>query len=152
VRRPRSPLIARSAQLGKDSWCPPRSADVRQHWGKTGVRSCAPSVVAQLGGHVQGDALLGQVLARGVISVRTGAHPVSFELKAMADLRVQPEPLGRAELAREPKGAVGAEAALPTDDLMDATRRNADRNCQATLADTRTLQIIVDEDASRVNR
>jgi len=119
---------------------------------KTGVRSCAPSAVAQFGGHVQVDALLGQVLARSVISVRTGAQPVAFELSVMADLQVQPEPLGRAELAREPKGAVGAGTALPTDALIDATRQNPDRNCPTTLADTRRLQLILDEDASRVNR
>ncbi len=92
-----------------------RSPDTRQgrqtsaHTGvKTGVRSSAPSAVAQLGGHVQVDALLGQALASGVISARTGAQPVAFELKLIADLQVQPEPLGRAELAREPKCGVGA--------------------------------------------
>ena len=89
--------------------------------------------MAHLAGRGQLDAQVGQAPTGGVISERTGAQPVAFELMGIADPQVQPEPVGLAEIALETSCGVGAYGGLHTGDLVDATRRNADRNCQATL-------------------
>ena len=61
---------------------------------------------------------------------------VALGLEFEPDLEIEPEPLGSAEVPREPKSGVGSDAALAEDDLVDTPGGDTNVLGQSVLAET----------------
>src|SRR5690606_38083031 len=67
------------------------------------------------------------------LALQPRAQGVALRLQIEASLQVEPEPLTRAEVARQPERRVRRDPALAVDDLVDPPRRHADVLRQAVL-------------------
>ena len=73
-------------------------------------------------------------------------------IELIAHLQVHPEPRGRAKVAGQPHGSIRRDPALPMDDLIDTTGRNIDSDGKLMLRNSKTLDEVLHEDFTRVNR
>ena len=76
---------------------------------------------------------------------------VTLGLEFEPNLEVEPEPLGGAEVPREPKSGVGRDAALAEDYLVDTPAGNTNVLGQAVLAETVGLEELSQEDFARMD-
>ena len=76
---------------------------------------------------------------------------VALELEVVAGLEVDPEALTRAEEPSEPQGGVRADPSLSVDDLIDPSRRDADRHREAVLGNPKRLEEVHEQDLARVD-
>jgi hypothetical protein len=56
--------------------------------------------------------------------VEARSETISFHLKLVSGLKVQPEKLRRTEVSRKPKGGISGNGALPLHDLINSSCRN----------------------------
>jgi hypothetical protein len=80
------------------------------------------------------------------------AQSVPLYVKVVARLEVQPEPIRGAEVTGEPKGGVSGDGALAVDNLIDASRRNADVLGESVLTNAHRLEELLEQDLARMNR
>ena len=78
--------------------------------------------------------------------VEGGAEVVLLDLEVVAGLQVEPEPVGGAEVARQPQRGVGCDPALAVDDLIDPSWRDTDRDGEVVLGDLQRGQEVLEED------
>lgn len=76
---------------------------------------------------------------------------VSLGLELEANLEVEPEAIGGAEIPREPKRRVSGDAALAEDDLVDTPSRDTNVLGQAVLAESVGLKELGQEDFARMD-
>jgi hypothetical protein len=74
------------------------------------------------------------------------------DLEVVVRLEAQPELLGRLEVASEPERRVGRDPALAPDDLMDATRGNAEVPRDAKPRQAQRLEELQREDLAGMKR
>jgi hypothetical protein len=60
------------------------------------------------------------------LAVESVAEAVGFDVEVVLRLKVEPEPWRGAEVAGEAQGSIGGDGPLAVNDLVDATRWNAD--------------------------
>ena len=83
----------------------------------------------------------------GLASMREDAHffrqaiseMISLPLEVVAGLQIQPEPVTRAEIPREPQGAIRADGPGAMHDLVDPSRRHTDIPGQPVLRQAQRL-------------
>lgn len=73
-------------------------------------------------------------------------------IKLITHLQVHPESWGGAKVAGETHGSIRRDPALPMDDLIDTTGRNIDSDGKLMLRNSKTLDEVLHEDFTRVNR
>ncbi len=80
------------------------------------------------------------------------AGPVPLDLELEPNLKVQPEPLRRAEVPGETKSRVGRNAPLAENDLVDAPWRNANVLCEPVLTEAMGLEELGQEHFAGMDR
>ena len=83
---------------------------------------------------------------------QTIAEAIALHFEIEAGLQIEPEAVGCAKVASEPQCSIGRDRALPQNDLVNSTRRNADILREAILRDSQSLEKISQEHFARVNR
>jgi hypothetical protein len=76
---------------------------------------------------------------------------VLFHLQIVSGLKIQPEPLACAKEPGQPQGGIRGDIPLPVNNLVDASRRDADTLGQPVLADFHRAQELFQEDLAGVN-
>jgi hypothetical protein len=66
-------------------------------------------------------------------------------------LKVHPESLAGAKIARHAKSAIGSNSPLAKDDLIDPPRRNTNDVGESILAEVERPDVLLEQDLSRVN-
>jgi hypothetical protein len=80
-----------------------------------------------------------------------GANPVTLCLEVVADLKIEPEALAGAEVPGETKSRVGRDAALPQNDLVDASGGHVNIPREAVLRETERLKKLGLQDLAGMN-
>src|SRR5947207_12246493 len=78
------------------------------------------------------------------------AQPVLLDLEVVASLKVEPEPLGGAEVLRQPQRCVRRNGPVAVNDLVDSPSGNADVLGDPVLADSHRLEELLEEDLTGV--
>ena len=73
-------------------------------------------------------------------------------IELIAHLQVHPEPRGRTKVAGQPHRRISRNPALPVDDFIDTTGRNADSDGELVLRNSKAFDEVFHEDFARVNR
>ncbi len=81
---------------------------------------------------------------------QSGSGMVSLHLEVVAGLEIQPEPITRAEIPREPQGTIRADGPGAMHDLVNPTRRHTDIPSQPVLGQAERLEKIRREDFAGV--
>ena len=81
---------------------------------------------------------------------QSGSEMIALPLQVVACLQIQPEPITRAEIPREPQGAIRADGPGAMHDLVDPSRRHTDIPGQSVLGQTQRLEKIRREDFTRM--
>lgn len=74
------------------------------------------------------------------------------DFKVVADLEIEPEPLGRREVARQPQGGIGGDRSKAANDFVDSPKRDPDVLGKAVLRDSVLLQKLLEQEFARVDR
>ena len=83
---------------------------------------------------------------------KAGAEYVTLLFEIEPGLEVEPEPLARPEVTREPPRRIGAHRPLAVHDLVDAARRHRNILREAVLRDTERLKKVGVQYFAGVNR
>ena len=81
---------------------------------------------------------------------QSGSEMVPLDLEVVAGLQIQPEPITRAEITREPQSTIRADGPGAMHDLVDPPRRHADIPGQSVLGQAKRLEKIRREDFAGV--
>jgi hypothetical protein len=81
---------------------------------------------------------------------QSGSEMIPLHLEVVAGLQIQPEPITRAEIPREPQGAIRADGSRAMHDLVDPSRRHTDIPGQPVLGQAQRLEKIRREDFARM--
>jgi hypothetical protein len=81
---------------------------------------------------------------------QSGSEMIPLHLEVVAGLQIQPEPITRAEIPREPQRAIRADGPGAMHDLIDPSRRHTDIPGQPVLRQAQRLEKIRREDFARM--
>jgi hypothetical protein len=81
---------------------------------------------------------------------QSGSKMVPLHLEVEAGLQIQPEPITRAEIPREPQSTIRADGSSAMHDLIDPSRRHTDIPGQPVLGQAQRLEKIRREDFARM--
>jgi hypothetical protein len=73
---------------------------------------------------------------------QSSSEMIALHLEVVAGLQIQPEPITRAEISREPQGAIRADAPGAMHDLVDPSRGHTDIPGQSVLGQAQRLEEI----------
>jgi hypothetical protein len=81
---------------------------------------------------------------------QSGSEMIALHLEVVARLQIEPKPITRAKIARQPQGTICADGPGAMHDLIDPSRRHTDIPSQSVLGQAQRLEKIRREDFARM--
>jgi hypothetical protein len=81
---------------------------------------------------------------------QSGSEMIALHLEVVARLQIEPKPITRAKIPRQPQGTICADGPGAMHDLIDPSRRHTDIPSQSVLGQAQRLEKIRREDFARM--